>query len=449
MKKLFILFCLAALQFSFAQKTLSNSEKAFLDTLQYRSFLYFINEVNPDNGLVKDRSTKDSPASIAAVAFAIPIWALASEKGWIERERAIDLTLAALRFFWNSDQSLDSLATGYKGFYYHFLDMNTGKRFWNSELSSIDSGLLFCSFIFARQFYNQSSQEEIQIRKLSEQLLNRADWEWFTLKDSPQYPFTISLGWESKNGFNKLGWWGYTEALFLYIIAAGMDMQNVEKGYETWLSYYKWKEPYEGLGHVVFPALFVHQFSMIFLDMRNWTDSYMKVKGIDYFENSRRATYVQRQYAIENPNGWTGYDSLTWGLSASDGPGSKYNFDEKKFWGYSARGTSGPDSTFDDGTLAPYSVAASIPFAPEICIPTLINIREKYGSRGLWGRYGLYDAFNPTVNWYDKDYLGLDEGPIVLMIENYYNGFVWKYFMKDPIVVNGLQKLGFTKQNTK
>jgi hypothetical protein len=425
---------------------LSQKEKDFLDTLQYRSFLYFIKETNPLNGLIKDRSTVQSPSSIAAVGFGIPIWALGFEKGWITKDQSIQYTLTLLNFLWQSDQSMDSFATGHDGFYYHFLDMKTGKRFWNCELSSIDSGILFCGIIFARQFYDGNNHEEKKIRELSDKLLARADWSYFTTSDSGKYYKTISLGWNEKEGLFKLGWWGYTEALFLYIVAAGMKYPDAERGYQSWLNFYQWREPYnKKVGHVVFPSLFIHQYSFIWLDMRGLYDNYMREKNIDYFENSRRATYVQKNYAVQNPNKWVGYDSLTWGLTACDGPGSKYNINGKEFWDYSARGTSGPDSTFDDGTIAPTAAGGSIPFAPEITVPTLINMYEKYGSKGLWNKYGFVDSFNPTLNWFNLDYLGIDQGPIVLMIENYFSGFVWKYFMKDPIVTIGLKRLGFQK----
>lgn len=425
---------------------LSQKEQAFLNNLQYKTFLFFIHETNLENGLVKDRSTDKSPATLAASGFGPVIWAIGAEKGWISRDQAIQYTLALLNFFWNSDQSMDPLATGHNGFYYHFLDMKSGKRFWNSELSSIDSGFLFCGLIFARQYYDGNSEKEKQIRDLSTKILSRVEWSYFTIPDSGKYANTISLGWDEKNGFNKLGWWGYTEALFLYIVAAGMDYPQAEKGYDKWLSFYQWREPYDKkFGHVVFPSLMIHQYSFLWLDLRGVTDKYMKKKGIDYFENSRRAAYVQREYAIRNTNKWAAYDSLTWGFTACDGPGSKFNSFGRFYWDYSARGTSGPDSTFDDGTIAPTAAAGSIPFAPEITIPTLMSMYDKYGTKGLWGRYGFFDAFNPTINWYDPDCLGLDQGPIVIMIENYFNGFVWKYFMKDPIVQNGMKRLGFEK----
>ncbi|KAF0151067.1 MAG: hypothetical protein FD143_2300 [Ignavibacteria bacterium] len=424
--------------------TLSAEEKSFLDTLQYRTFKYFLEEINPANGLVKDRSTDTSPATIAAVGFAVPVWAIGSEKGWITREHAANLTLNMLNFFWNSEQSDAKLAAGYKGFYYHFLHMKTGQRFWNCELSSIDTGLLFSGMIFARNYFDENNEAEKQIRDLSSKLLARADWGFWVRTADQTMPHQINMGWV-EDGFQPLGWFGYTEALFLYVIAAGMNLPNPETAFASFQSTYRWREPYaKDFGHIVFPALFAHQYSFLWLEPNGLVDSYMKKKGIDYAENSRRATYVNREYAIVNPKKWAGYDSLTWGFTACDGPGSKYNHDGKVFYDYAPRGSSGLDSTeFDDGTIAPTAAGGSIPFAPEICIPTLMNMKDKYGTAGLWGKYGFVDAFNPTINWFDKEYLGLDQGPIILMIENYYNGFVWKYFMKDEIVKKGLRILGF------
>ncbi|MBI3125627.1 MAG: Tat pathway signal protein [Ignavibacteriales bacterium] len=423
---------------------MSVEEKSFLDTLQYRTFKYFLDEINSENGLVKDRSTDSSPSSIAAVGFAVPIWAIGAEKGWITRAEAAKLTLNMLNFFWNSEQSTAKLASGYKGFYYHFLHMKTGQRFWNCELSSIDSGFLFCGMIFARNYFTEDIEAEKQIRDLATKLLARTDWKFWVRSANEKMPYQMTMGWDEK-GFSPLGWFGYTEALFLYVIAAGMDLPNPEKAYASFLSTYQWREPYtKDYGHVVFPSLFAHQNSFLWLNPNGLADSYMKKKGIDYAENTRRATYVNREYAIVNPKKWVGYDSLSWGFSACDGPEGKYNQDGKIFFGYAPRGSSGLDSTeFDDGTIAAYAAGASIPFAPEICIPTLMNLQDRYGGAGVWGKHGFVDSFNPTVNWVDTASLGLDQGPIVLMIENYYNGFVWKYFMKDEIVQKGLKILGF------
>ena len=321
--------------------------------------------------------------------------------------------------------------------------MNSGTREWNCELSSIDTGLLMMGIIFARNYYNLDNEVENQIRSLAAILLDRIDWNFMEMPASGKFAYTISMGWSPEKGLHDYGWSGYNEALFLYVLAAGSGMENVEQSYKSWLKSYKWQTPYKGLSHVAFPPLFGHQFSQAFIDYRGIADEYMKEKGIDYFENSRRATYVQRQYAIDNPKGWIGYDSLCWGVTASDGPTEKYNFDDKKFLGYAGRGTSGPDyNYFDDGTIAPYASLSSLPFAPEIVLPTIKSINEKYGKK-LWGKYGYYDAFNPTAKWFNDDFIGIDEGPMLIMIENFRTGLVWNYVMKDPIIQKGLNKLGY------
>ena len=422
---------------------LTKSEQSFLDSLQFRTFLFFWQESNPANGLVKDRSTKDSPASIAATGFAIPAWAIGAEREWITRQAAAERTLTLLKFLMNSEQSENKLATGYKGFYYHFLNMQTGEREWNCELSSIDTGLLFAGIIFARNYFDGSNDVEEKIRDLSSQILSKADWKFFTLPDSHKMPYSICLGWTPEEKYHAWGWHGYNEALVLYIIAAGLGMENVDQGYKTWLSTYKWGEPYEGLAHALFPPLFGHHYSHMFVDFRDLADAYMREKGIDYFENSRRATYTQREYAKENPKGWVGYDSLTWGITACDGPG--FNKNSKEFLGYAGRGSSGREyNYFDDGTIAPTAAGGSIAFAPEIVIPTLLNLKNEFGDKGLWDKYGFVDAFNLTADWYGKDYLGIDQGPIIIMIENFRNEFVWKLMVKDPIIQNGLKRLNFT-----
>ncbi len=423
---------------------LSPEDEEFLDTLQYKSFLYFINEINPENGLVKDRSTESSPASIAATGFGVSVWIIGVEHGWMKREDAAKLTLAMLRFLINSEQSAEPVSTGYKGFYYHFIDMKTGERVWNCELSSIDTAWLLAGIIFARQYFNLDNEAEFEIRNLAVKILSRVDWNFMALSDSSLHPNTVSMAWKPERGLNNFGWAHYNEGMFLFVLAASMGYDKIDEAYKYMLSTYEWHEPYEGLAHVIFPPLFGHQYSHMFVDFRGIKDSYMKNKGIDYFENSRRAVLTQQKYAIENPMNWKGYDSLTWGLTACDGPGPKYNNDDRKFRDYSARGASGPNKIeFDDGTIAPTAAGGSIVFAPEIVIPTLKEMKKRYGSKGLWDKYGFVDAFNLTVDWFDSDYLGIDQGPIVIMIENLRTELVWNYVMKDPLIINGLKRLGF------
>jgi hypothetical protein len=422
---------------------ITRDEEIILDSIQHKTFLFFLNEHHLEWGIVKDRAARWAPASIAATGFGIPSFAIGAERKWITREQASVITLKILEFFANSNQSADSNATGYKGFYYHFLRMDSGTREWKCELSSIDTGILMMGILFAQNYYNQDNEAENKIRLLSATLLSRIDWDFMLLPASAKHPNTISMAWSPEKGLLDYGWSGYNEGLFLYVLAAGSGMKNVEQSYDSWLSTYKWNTPYRGLSHVAFPPLFGHQFSQAFIDYRGLADKYMKEKGIDYFENSRRATYVQRQYAIDNPKSWTGYDSLCWGITASDGPSEKYNFADKKFLGYAGRGTSGPEyNYFEDGTIAPYGSITSLPFAPEIVLPTIKSFNAKYGKQ-LWGKYGYYDSFNPTAKWIDNDYIGISQGPMLIMIENFRTGLVWDYVMKDPIILKGLNKLGY------
>jgi len=422
---------------------LSSEDEAMLDSIQQKTFLFFMDERHPEWGIVKDRAAAWAPSSIAATGFGIACFAIGVERKWITREQAARITLDILSFFMNSDQTGDKNGIGYKGFYYHFLRMDTGKREWNCELSSVDTGLLMMGIIFARNYYNLDNDVEKQIRLLAGKLLDRVDWDFMQMPDSGRFANTLSMGWTPEKGQHDWGWAGYNEALFLYVLAAGSGMKDAERSFQSWLKTYEWKTPYEGLSHVAFPPLFGHQFSQAFIDCRGLVDEYMKEKGIDYFENSRRATYVQRQYAIDNPYGWVGYDSLCWGITACDGPTEKYNFGDRKFLGYAGRGTSGPDYNYhDDGTIAPYGPLCSLPFAPEIVFPTIREMNERYSAK-LWGKYGYYDSFNPTANWVNDDWIGIDQGPMLIMIENFRTGLVWDYMMKDEIIQEGLNRLGF------
>lgn len=422
-------------------------QKDFLDSLQKQTFLFFIEELNPENGLVKDRSADWAPASMASTGFAVPIWALGAEKGWITKEFAEKTTLNLINFLLNSEQSAAADATGYKGFYYHFLNMKTGKREWKSELSTIDSGLLFAGLIFARNYYTDNNPTHTAIRDGITKILDRADWDFFTINNpESKYYNGLSMGWHPETGQIDHCWWGYNEAIVIFLMAGGANSKDHIKIYDRWLRDYEWHAPYPGLDHYIFPPLFGHHYSHMFVDFRGIYDVKLREKGIDYWENTRRATYTQQFYAIENPKKWVGYDEFTWGFSACDGPGAKFNKDGYKFLDYSARGFAKKgDNWNEDGTIAPTASGGSIPYAPEIAIPTLMNLKYKYGEAGLWTKYGFQDSFNPTAGWTASDRIGIDQGPIVLMIENYKNDFVWKYFMKDKLIINGLQRLGFDK----
>ena len=422
---------------------ISADDEKMLDSIQYQTFQYFLQNYHPEWGIVPDRLAPGAPTNIAASGFGLASFAVGVERGWILREHAAQITLKMLQFFASSEQSPEPVSSGYRGFYYRFLSMETGKRHYECELSTVDTGLLMMGVLFSRNYYNQENETEQEIRRLAGYLLNRIEWEFMILPEGSDFANTIGMGWYPEAGFHHMGWRGYNEALFLYILAAGLGMENAEASYDAWLEGYKWHTYYEGLEHVAFPPLFGHQFAHAYIDFRGLADSFMAEKGICYFENSRRATLSQRRYAIDNPHGWVGYDSLTWGVTASDGPGPRFNFNGHEFIEYAGRGATSPEyNYFDDGTIAPYGPISSLPFAPEVVIPTTRNFIELYGNR-IWGRFGFYDAFNPTVNWVNTDYIGIAQGPMLIMIENFRTGLVWNYVMQDQIIQKGLERLGF------
>lgn len=425
---------------------ISAQDEAMLDSIQYKTFQFFLKENNPEVGGVKDKSAADAPISIASTGFGLQAIAIGVERNWISRNQAADITFRTLKFYVDNR---DNPKRGHHGFYYHFLNKDTGNREWNCELSSIDTSILLMGTIFARNYYNKNSEKEIQIRDLAGKMLNNLDWSLYNMDENSHHPYTISMAWHPEKGTTNWGWHGYTEGLFLYILAAGTGIDNPIKHYEGWLKGYEWKTPYPNLSHVTFPPLFGHQFSQTFIDFRGLADPYLKEKGIDYFENSRRATLTQQQYAIENPKGWVGYDAFTWGFTATDGPGDKYNFGDKKFEGYAGRGSSGRNETVgEDGTIGIYAPISSLPFTPELSLKTIKNINTKMGKK-IWGKYGYYDAFNQTANWVSPDFYGIDQGPLLLMIENFRTGLIWNYVMKDPIIQKGLENLKFEYINKK
>lgn len=415
-----------------------------LAQLEHDTFKYFTNEMNPENGLVPDSTRQNSPSSIAAVGFALTAYPIGVERNYLTRADAINRSLIMLRFFHDGAQGKGPDAIGYKGFYYHFLNMKTGKREWKSEVSTIDTTYLLAGALTAAMYFDRETKEEREIRKLAEALYLRADWQW-----AQNRALTVSHGWRPERGFIKYRWTGYSEALVLYILAlASPTFPLSPASYRAWTRTYEWKKLY-GHEFVYAGPLFIHQLSHLWIDFREIQDDYMSDKGIDYFENSRRAVYVQQAYAMLNPKGFLGYDRFCWGITASDGPGPavrRINGRTRRFHDYIARGIpNGPD----DGTLAPWAVAGSLPFAPEVVLPSLRRINQNYPD--LTSKYGFKCSYNPTFTsgkrkakgWVSQGYYGLDQGPIVMMIENYRSGLTWRLMRKCPHIVNGLRRAGF------
>ena len=420
---------------------------AALEALQRETFNYFVHEANPANGLILDKTAKNWPASIAATGLALAAYPVGVERGFLARSAAVDRTLTTLRFFWNSPQGPDPGATGYHGFYYHFLDMQTGRRVWNCELSTIDSAFLLAGGLAAAEYFNGDSAEEREIRDLANALFLRADWVW-----AQNGGTTVTHGWRPESGFIDYRWQGYDEALLLYILGLASPTHPLPKiSYDAWLSTYRWEQCY-GFDYLYAGALFTHQLSHVWIDFRGIQDAFMREKGIDYFENSRRATYVQQRYAIENPRKFAGYGEHCWGITASEGPGPatlKLQGVERTFFDYLGRGVPyGPD----DGTLAPWAIVASLPFAPEIVLPAIdfcihqakLKDSHAYGFKASFNPTHPGEASNPFGWWVSPWHFGLNEGPIVLMIENYRSGMLWRLMRDCSHIQAGLRRAGFT-----
>lgn len=419
-------------------------EDTRLDAMQRHAFEYFLNETNPANGLVADKSQPGAPASIAAVGFALAAYPVGVERAWISRAEAIGRTLAALRFFWTSAQGPSPDLTGHKGFYYHFLDMTSGQRAGDCELSTVDTGFLLAGMLAAAAYFDRGSEDEQEIRTLADALYRRADWPWACDGGA-----TLTHGWTPEAGFLPYRWEGYDEAVLLYVIGLGSPTRPLPtESYAAWTSTYRWKEIY-GYELIYGGPLFIHQYSHIWIDFRGIQDSFARDRGIDYFENSRRATHVQREYAIRNPLEFVGYGENFWGLTASDGPGwttRRVNGIERAFFDYVARGAPyGPD----DGTVAPWAVVASLPFAPEIVLPTIRYFQDVYPQ--VTGEYCFRCSFNLSfqndanagVGWTSPYHYGINLGPVVLMCENYRSDLLWRLMRACPYVVTGLRRAGF------
>jgi hypothetical protein len=424
---------------------ITRGHQELLRTLQQDSFTYFVHKTNPTNGLVLDKSREGWPASIAAVGLALAAYPVSVECGFMTRGEAVQTTLAALRFFANAPHGPEPDATGHKGFYYHFLDMNSGQRAWRCELSSVDTAFLLAGMLAAAAYYQQQTAEEDEIRRLADTLYRKCDWRWMQNGAA-----AVSHGWTPEMGFLPYRWKGYDEALIIYLLGLGSPTHPLPpESYPAWSSTYKWKRIY-GIEYLYAGPLFIHQLPQVWVDFRGIREKFMRQHDLDYFENSRRATFVQQQYAIRNPREFEHFDDFCWGITSSDGPGPRtllVDGIERVFYDYIGRGVPyGPD----DGTLAPWAVVASLPFAPEIVLPTIQNYERMHLKEAQ--QYGYKATFNPTYpvqpkheyGWVSPYHFGINQGPIVIMIENYRSGFLWLLMRQCPYLVTGLRRAGFT-----
>lgn len=449
------------------------SEAAFSEDVTERTFRYFWDTTDRARCLAPDRWPSNPFSSIAATGFALTAFGVGAERGYVSRGEAAERTRDCLRFYWTAPQGPEAVGkSGYKGFFYHFLRNDDGTRFKTNELSTVDTSLFLGGVLFAQSYYDRDDPVEGEIRDLAEKIYTRVDWRWAqrntTGTEATNLPnsHAITMGWKPEDGWETHDWVGYNEGMLVYVLALGSPTHPVDKdawdrGWaadleKDWGSFY-------GQEHLQFEPMFGHQYSHVWIDFRGIKDAFMRGKGIDYFENSRRATLAQQAYGAANPNKWLGYSANVWGWSASDGPGYskgqyRVNGVAREFNGYMARGVSAI-RVVDDGTIVPTAAGGSVPFAPEVTIPALMAMRAKYGAR-LYTRYGFKDAFNPSftfagadtrggtvdpgLGWIANDHLGIDQGPILAMMENHRTELVWKVMRKNPHIVRGLKRIGFT-----
>jgi hypothetical protein len=393
-------------------------DDALLDTMERGAFRFFQEQADPHTGLVRDRARSDGSrsegkASIAASGFALSAWAVATQRGWVDRSAALVQVRKMLRF-------LADKAPRRHGFFYHFMEMGTGERAWKCEVSPIDTGLFLAGAIMAREYFSDP-----EITRLVNRISGDVDWEWF-LNDGQ----TLAMGWHDEQGFSRYRWDKYSEATMLSILGMGALERPLPKGYwDSWA-----RSPigsYGGFHFIEGPQLFIHQFTHAYVDFRFLRDGYA-----DYFHNSILASLAQRQFCIDLRDEFPSWGERLWGITSSD------SVDGYKAWG-------GPPRTQEynalDGTIVPCAAAGSVPFVPGEAMTTLRYMRTAYGDK-IWSRYGFVDAFNPETGWVDTDVIGIDLGITLLMAENARTGFVWAVFMQAPEVQSALARAGFVSQ---
>lgn len=425
---------------------LSLEKQEFLIDLKRRTFNYFWEKADSLTWQIPDRYPKKTFTSIAATGFALTSYLVRINSEFISREEGAERVLNTLEWLWNSKQGSDSSEiSGYRGFYYHFLTYTKGIRFQDVELSTIDTGLLMAGILSCQSFFNRDNQTEAKIRALSDSLYLRVEWDW--AMNGQEY---MSMGWRPEGGFIASNWIGYNEAMILMVLALGSPTHPIESSsWHSWCKGYEWSRFYN-YEHVNFSPLFGHQYSHMYIDFRGIYDEYMYEKGIDYFENSRRATLANRAYCIDNPKEFIGYSENIWGLTACDGPANEWQIfkgNSIRFMTYAARGAS-DIHIVDDGTITPTAAGGSIPFAPNVCIDALYAMKNQFGNE-VYKEYGFIDAFNLSYKlpngekWFETMYLGIDQGPILIQIENYQTDLIWSTIKNNKYIVEGLKKAGF------
>jgi len=395
------------------QMLISPEDDALLEDLESRNFRFFWEQANPDTGVVRDRCNvlkpdKSSLGSIAALGFGLTALCIGEKRKYVSRPEAEGRALNSLRFLWKK-------MPNHRGFFYHWANVDSGERLWDSEVSSVDTAILLCGVLTCRQHFQHS-----EISELAHLIFDRVDWTWLS-EDTRILPH----GWSPETGFLQFRWNDYSEMMMMYLLGLGSTSHPLPA--ETWGAWKRATFEYDGVRYIgSFAPLFVHQYSQAWFDFRGKHDQYA-----DYFKNSIIATGVHRQFCLDLASQFPDYSEDLWGITASDSPKGYV------VWG-------GPPATGPiDGSVVPCAAGGSLPFLPQETIRVLRTIRDRYGARS-WNSYGFVDAFNPLTNWYDSDVVGIDTGITMLMAENTRSGFVWETFMKNPEAKRGMERAGFT-----
>lgn len=383
----------------------------FLEELSRRSFDFFWREGDAQTGLIPDRAMADGSggmdvASIASVGYGLTAYVIGMEREWISRDQAYERTLRTLIYLHDEMEHVH-------GFYYHFVDMQTGERVWQCELSSIDTALLMNGVLTSKAAFPGT-----EVERVAQALYDRVDWVWMMNGGK-----TLTMGWKPESGFLAARWHDYNELMMLYLLGLGSETHPLPA--ESW---HAWKRnrlvTYDGMTFLECPPLFTHQYSQAWFDFRGLRDDYA-----DYWSNSRLSTLAQQRFVMDLSDRFPKYAADLWGLTAADGPG-----------GYRVVG--GPPAQGEiDGVVVPCAPGGSIPMAPEATIPALMKMRQTYPAS--FTTYGFVDAFNPHTDWYNEQVIGIDVGITLLMAENHRSGLVWEVFAQNPEVQRAMDRAGF------
>jgi hypothetical protein len=387
-------------------------DEALLEEMENANFRYFWEQANSETGIVRDRCNAVAPdksdlGSIAATGFGLTALCIGDKREYVGHAEARARALNTMRFLWKK-------LPNHRGFFYHWANLSTGERLWDSEVSSVDTAILLCGVLTCREYFQHS-----EISELASMIFNRVDWTWLS-EDTRILPH----GWTPESGFLQYRWDNYSEMMMMYLLGLGSTSHPLPA--ETWSAWKRVIFEYDGIRYIgSFAPLFVHQYSQAWFDFRGKRDQYA-----DYFENSITATEVHRRFCLDLAGQFPDYGDNLWGITASDSPRGYV------VWG-------GPPAAGPiDGTVVPCATAGSLPFLPQACVRVLQTIKNRYGNHA-WTRYGFVDAFNPLTNWFDTDVVGIDTGISMLMAENARTGFVWETFMKNPEAQRGMERAGF------